>query len=299
MARVDIVLPYYNGSAFIEAQLASLSSNIDTRLIIVNDASSAEETQFLKARLPAGSLYLENPVNLGVIRSIERGLAASDADFIMLCDQDDVWLPGKIDQSVEIITSMNSEVPGLVFTDLRIVDKELNLIAESMAKFYRYDSRKIMPSILFQNIVTGCTVIMNRKLLSLALPFPASVTMHDHWLAVCAAFGGETQFLDRPTVLYRQHGRNQIGAPEHVSYLARLGRLCTEWRRFCHQTHIKFQMVHALAQRLGSSSDLLARIAWDIETRNVIGLLQKGFWGEKIEKKILGSLYLLLLPRQR
>ncbi|MFP5492700.1 MAG: glycosyltransferase family 2 protein [Bacteriovoracia bacterium] len=299
MARVDIVLPYYNGSAFIEDQLTSVSSNIDTRLIIVNDESSAEETQFLKARLPAGSLYLENPTNLGVIRSIERGLAASDADFVMLCDQDDVWLPGKIDQSFELIRSMNSDVPGLVFTDLRIVDKDLNLIADSMAAFYGYSSQKIMPSILFQNIVTGCTVIMNRKLMSLALPFPSSVTMHDHWLAICAVFGGEIQFLDQPTVLYRQHGRNQIGAPEHVSYLARLGRLPTEWRRFCQQTHIKFQMVHTLTQRLGKSSDLLAKIATDIENRNVIGLLQKGFWGEKIEKKILGSLYLLLLPRQR
>ena len=66
--------------------------------------------------------------------------------------------------------------------------------------------------LLRHNLVTGCTLTCNRALLDLAMPFPDRLVMHDWWLALVAAACGEIRFLEEPTVRYRQHGRNQVGA---------------------------------------------------------------------------------------
>ena len=67
-------------------------------------------------------------------------------------------------------------------------------------------------SLVMQNVVTGCTCLLNRALMSRALPLPDSVLMHDHWLALVAAASGRLMALPRPTVSYRQHGGNEVGA---------------------------------------------------------------------------------------
>lgn len=66
--------------------------------------------------------------------------------------------------------------------------------------------------LLMQNVATGCTVMINRPLLELALPIPDAAIMHDWWLALVAAAFGKIGTVHEATVLYRQHGGNDTGA---------------------------------------------------------------------------------------
>lgn len=278
MTSVDIVLPYYNGSAFIKEQLESISNSqlegIVLRLIVVNDASTKIETEFLKTILPAAHLYIENETNLGVIKSVEKGLKASTASYVMLCDHDDVWLPNKIKNSLTKLKEIEGELPAMVYTDLVISGPKLEELHPSMLAYYGYRFDKAYPSILFKNIVTGCTIIMNRKLVEFSLPFPDHIPMHDHWLAVCAVFAGKLALLNEATILYRQHGKNQIGAPVDGIF-SKVMNFRKMADKFGTQLRLKTEMVKALSLRLHHPADL-TQIMDALEKRDIVFLLRKG-----------------------
>lgn len=217
--KIDIVLPYYNGSRYIQEQLESIKNcrlpeNTQIRVLIVDDASSEEESRFLKNLLTHFD-FIEihrNYRNLGVVKSVEVGLSLTSAPYVMLCDQDDYWLSDKILVSINKLKEVEADKPALVFTDLKIVDQKLNLIHPSMFQCFNYSPMRIRNGILLQNMVTGCTIAMNRKLVEISLPFPDQLLIHDHWLAICATYAGRIHAIETPTILYRQHQQNLIGA---------------------------------------------------------------------------------------
>ena len=253
MSRLDIILPFYNGSKFIEELLKSIQENdigdLKIKFIIVNDASSESETKFLKSVLPTNHIYIENEKNLGVIRSVEIGLKASTSEYTMLSDQDDVWLPNKIKNSLRRLQSIEQDGPALVYTDLEIVGPNLEQKYPSMHGYYGDNHQGLNPSILLHNVVTGCTIIMNRKLLNIALPFPAELTVHDHWIASCAVYSGRISVLNEITILYRQHGNNHTGAPDK-RLVVKIRNWNVLYRRALLAFTQKVRMVKFLSERM-------------------------------------------------
>jgi hypothetical protein len=104
--------------------------------------------------------------------------------------------------------------PLLVHSDLEVVDRELRQVQPSFLRYQGIGHEEVAPLqvLLVQNFVTGCTSLLNRALLELALPLPERCIMHDWWVAQCAAAAGVIGFVPEATVRYRQHGANQIGA---------------------------------------------------------------------------------------
>ena len=106
-----------------------------------------------------------------------------------------------------------ADMPILVHSDLRVVDQDGREIAPSMAAYQKLDlTRTSFCQLLSQNVVTGCTVMVNRALLDLAAPWPDQAVMHDWYLALAAACFGQIGLVEEATLDYRQHGRNQVGS---------------------------------------------------------------------------------------
>lgn len=140
-----------------------------------------------------------------------------EADYTLLCDQDDVWHPDKLRRSLELMqrTETDPAQPVLLHTDLRVVDEQLRQLAPSFLRYAGLDGNRLaLRQLLLQNVVTGCTVMLNRPLAELACRPGAEegMRMHDWWLALLAASVGKCVFLDEATVDYRQHGDNVVGA---------------------------------------------------------------------------------------
>ena len=160
---------------------------------------------------------------MGTILTFEQLLARVDTEYFALCDQDDVWLPDKLEKSVSLLESSGAD---LVYTDLEVVDENLGKLAPSMwhlSNIIPVTGRALVPLIL-KNSVTGCTVVGRTSMLKKALPFPAGIPMHDWWLGLVAASGNGVAPLYEATVLYRQHGGNEIGAV-HFRYRGLRSRL--------------------------------------------------------------------------
>lgn len=220
---IDILLSTYNGARFLAEQLNSILEQDagEFRLCIRDDGSTdgtialIDEFARRDGRI---SLITDDLGNLGPQRSFLELIERSNADTMMLADQDDVWLPGKISVTRAKLAGLESsapeDTPAAVFTDMKVVDENLNVIADS---FWNY--QKLDPSIardwrllLAQNVVPGCTLMFNRAAKSVILPFALPEMMHDHWIASRVAKYGLVGFLAEPTMLYRQHGENAEGA---------------------------------------------------------------------------------------
>ena len=144
-------------------------------------------------------------------------VAAAGADYFMLSDQDDVWLPQKAEKLLmcmqELEAGLKPGTPALVHSDLAVVDENLRVVAHSFFKYQKISpERTALPQLLVQNNVTGGAVMINRPMLELLKDLPQVCLMHDAWLALLASCFGAIGWVKEPLYLYRQHGSNTLGA---------------------------------------------------------------------------------------
>jgi len=222
MPRVTVLVAAYNNGKYIEELLRSLLAQTHRDMdIIVRDDGSSDDTLEIVKRLS------ENDSRISLLDSGGRGepgvktnfftlLLNSDGDYTMFCDADDVWYPAKVEKTLKLmrgIEDKRANAPVLIHTDLAVADESLSIVGESLFKYEKLSPhRKGFKELLVQNNVTGCTVMINRPLKNLVAEIPEGAVMHDWWLALIASAFGEIGVLEEATLLYRQHGGNQIGA---------------------------------------------------------------------------------------
>jgi hypothetical protein len=143
----------------------------------------------------------------------------ADAEYIMCADQDDVWLPQKIERTLLAMSGAESTVNGgaavpiLVHTDLVVVDAELREIDSSFWHFAGIQPEPpTLRRLIVRNVTTGAAVMMNRALRELVGAAPREAIFHDWWYAIVAAALGRIVAVPESTALYRQHDANVVGA---------------------------------------------------------------------------------------
>ncbi len=232
MRNIDILLSTYNGERFLSEQIESiLSQTYKSWHLFIRDDGSKDKTHSIiidyVSKYPEKITWInkDNVYNVGVIKSFEALMQVSTAPYLMFCDQDDVWLSFKVEETLkklqEVENSIGKERPILVHTDLKVVDGELKTISESMFAISKSTPQLIHSNInyaLLCNCVTGCTVMCNSEAKKNSLPFPDFVEMHDSWVARKVWLdGGKVETLYKSTMLYRQHGYNVVGASPSIT----------------------------------------------------------------------------------
>ena len=220
---ISILMATFNGEAYVAEQIESiLSQTVQLFKIYIRDDCSTDNTyqiiQSYAQTYPEKIFVSSNQVNSGnpKYNFIHMMIEHKD-DYVMLCDQDDVWLPGKIEKTLAVMKSMEEkygqDVPLLCYTDLAVVNETLQVLHPSfrMIMNSNFDKNKLN-QLVIQNTLTGCTALYNRALADLIMEEPSFMVMHDWWLILVAAAFGKIGHSDAQTILYRQHSSNQIGA---------------------------------------------------------------------------------------
>jgi glycosyltransferase involved in cell wall biosynthesis len=222
MAEVQILMAVYNGEEYLRAQFDSLRSQTfeDWNLLVSDDGSTDGSLGIINEYCSLDSrimLVLDDAHFGGAKNHFMALLRLADAPYVMTCDQDDVWDADKVDVTLAAMKEAErlGERPLLVCTDLRVVDHDLNVLSPSFLEYSGMDaSKRDMGYFLASCLVTGCTMMVNKKLLHL-LQRPVdedAIIMHDWWASLVAAAFGEVIHLNRATISYRQHGDNSVGA---------------------------------------------------------------------------------------
>ena len=184
-------------------------------LIISDDASAGANWHELEeiCRLDPRRIRLQrHSERLGFYRNFERALSyvPAAAQMIALADQDDEWYPEKLQRLASRLQA--TDAPQLVYSDMRIVDAQGNLLSESYWRNRKNEYRDFN-SIFLNNTVTGAASLFRRDLLQTLLPFPDTIgqMFHDHWLACVARARGELAYIDAPLYDYYQYHDSVIG----------------------------------------------------------------------------------------
>ena len=211
---ISVAMAAYNGEKFLRAQIESiLNQSLNPGEIIVCDDKSTDQTEgILREYASKGVLkYFINGTTLGPLRNFQRAISLCSGTYIALSDQDDVWLKDKLKISLremQIIEAHQGK-PSIVYGDLELVDENLSPINSSLWKQLRaIPERDTFNTLLFGNVVTGCTLLMNRPMANHLRNVPEEAIMHDYWAALIAYGFGQVGIVSKPLVKYRQHSLN-------------------------------------------------------------------------------------------
>lgn len=261
-STVIILLASYNGEAYLRTMIDSVlaQDHSDIQLVLSDDNSTDSSKQILMEyaqRFPERVTHYESGRRFGCAQKHFMHLLSKfhEAPYIMFCDQDDFWHPDKIRKTLAKMQQIERDPkrPAMVHTDLRVVDRNLSEISPSFCRYSKLDgNRMALNQLLVQNVVTGCTMMINRALAELGcrnIPEDAML-MHDWWLALLAAACGETGFVDEATIDYRQHGSNSVGAKNSRSIEYIVGKVRNNEVRSAMQR--TYQQAKAFAECAGN-----------------------------------------------
>lgn len=228
MKQIAILMATYNGSTFIEQQIESLFAQTYANFsLYIHDDGSTDDTLDILHRYESknDNVHILNYPSLHNAKdnflSMTQKVAA---DYYFFCDQDDIWHNEKIAiemLEMEKMENLYGDIPLLVFSDLRVVDNNLNLINNSL-----WQCGGVCPDLLSSfdagavfEYVTGCTMLFNKRACD-SIIYPAkSALMHDSWTTYCILkAGGIVKGIPTPLVSYRQHNNNSLGATKWSSY---------------------------------------------------------------------------------
>jgi glycosyltransferase involved in cell wall biosynthesis len=209
--HISVVLAVYNGEKYLKKLLDSLLAQVNVHiaeLIVIDDCSTDDSYNMILAYGRKINLRLiKNDANMGPVASFVKGARLAVAEYIAFADQDDVWLENKLSLSLKLISEVNiSNKPAVVFHDLKMIDENDKDLNNSFWDLYNIRPFKNnFFTLLFGNVITGCTMLINRPMLKEFINMPLNVEMHDHWVALIASSFGCWKYSDEKMVLYRVH----------------------------------------------------------------------------------------------
>ncbi|MBQ8784185.1 MAG: glycosyltransferase family 2 protein [Clostridia bacterium] len=217
---VSVVLAAYNGGEYIKAQLDSVLSQLgaDDEVIISDDKPSGTTKPAVEDVLASDPRvkYIEGP-GKGVIKNFEHAIKNAKGDYIFLCDQDDIWLDGKVDAVVAEL----EKGAVVVMHDAKVVNNDLEVTESSF--FAAHGSGTGTVKNVIRNTYIGCCMAFRKELKPHILPFPDNLPMHDQWIGLKGEKAGKVSLINKPYLLYRRHDGTATGGA--TSFLQKI-----KWR---------------------------------------------------------------------
>ena len=213
MKKILVIMPTFNGEKYLAEQLNSIltQEGVDVSLLVRDDGSADGTRAILDKYQSEGKLRWYTGEHLNVDKGffdLMKQAAGEDFDYIAFSDQDDVWDSDKLAVAVQSLDTADEALPALYYCGQRLVDGELNHIAD-----HELNGQRTLTTRFVLSDFAGCTGVVNRTLLNEVVKFePDYMLMHDTWvLKVCLCLGGKVFVDTKPHMDYRQHGGNTVG----------------------------------------------------------------------------------------
>jgi len=200
---ISVCIPTYNGEKFIKQQLDSILIQLgkDDEVIISDDSSTDHTVEIIKNINDPRITLIGNCTFQSPVFNLENALKKAKGDYIFLSDQDDVWLPEKVNKCLDYLNEKDA-----VLTDCTIVNESLDIINNSL-----FEINKSKPGLinnLLKNSYSGACMAFKNKILKIALPFPHDIPMHDIWLGFIIELFFKPIFINDKLLLHRVHNNN-------------------------------------------------------------------------------------------
>ncbi len=209
---VSIALATYNGEKYLKEQLNSIVNQTykNIEIIVADDSSTDKTVEILKEFSQKYNVhFFVNETNIGLVKNFERAVLLCKGDYIAFADQDDYWLPEKIEV---LLNEIDENL--LIHSDALVIDANGNITSNSLSQLSeKMIDMNTVSQFLFHNCVNGCCAMIRREILNQAVPFPDGIMYHDWWLALIAMNENRIKYLPIPLIKYRQHA-NYTGSAQ-------------------------------------------------------------------------------------
>lgn len=214
--RISVALAAYNGEKYINEQLDSILKNLsDQDEVIISDDGSTDQTR----KIVLSYVEKDTRVRLvdgpkqGIIANFEHAMKSCQGDYIFLADQDDIWMPDKVEKVMQVF---EREKVLLVIHDARVMNEQLDQVMMSSFFEYRGSGAGAFKN-FYKNTYMGCCMAMKRTVTEKIFPIPRDVPMHDQWIGILSDhYFGKSFFLKEQLLLYRRHEENASDFTHHT-----------------------------------------------------------------------------------
>lgn len=210
---ISVCMATYNGAKYIQEQVDSILAQLGPRdeLVVSDDGSTDATLAILGGYEDPRIKIFDNHNRKGVVGNFENAIKQASGDYIFLSDQDDIWLPGKVDACVEALADVD-----LVMHDAQIIDQKGRVVVDSF--FALRGSGAGYWKNLYRNSYLGCCLAFRKQVLDYVLPMPKRVAMHDIWIGLLVSKRGRVALLGEPFLHYRRHGANASPTGEKSNF---------------------------------------------------------------------------------
>jgi len=214
--KISIAIATYNGERFLREQLESLysQSRLPDEVIVCDDCSSDHTIDILEEyKMQYGLQYFRNDSPLGVNCNFFHAISRCTGDYIFICDQDDVWMPHKIETLMNAISSIDIKDKPVAVSSLR---QDVDAACRPIAPPQSFPEGETWEDTLLNTEQSqGCTMVMNRNLAGLSVKYYteralADDLMYDVLISLLAAIFGKKKNLSQPLMYYRHHDKNVV-----------------------------------------------------------------------------------------
>lgn len=198
----------YNGARYLPAQIDSILAQLrpGDEFLVADDGSTDGTLDLLAGYGPALRVVATGRVG-GVVANFSRALSEAHGELILLADQDDVWLAGRVEAMCAALGRCD-----LVLTDAQVCDEALRPTAKTL--FAQIGAANGFWRNLLRSSFVGCCMGFRRELLRGVLPMPPMTPWHDWLIGLVGCLRGRVCLIDTPTLLYRRHGSNASATGE-------------------------------------------------------------------------------------
>ena len=205
MPRVSVAMAVFNGEKYLQQQLDSILTQLGRQdeIVISDDGSDDDTITMIKAYMEKDPrIYLIRGPGKGIKQNIANAIAHTSGTFIFLADQDDVWMPGKVQRVLE---TFGEERCHLVVHDCIVTGADLKkIIYPSYFSYRGYGAGRLRN--IWKNKYIGCCMAFHKSLVPYILPIPDDIQMHDQWIGFLNdKHRGGSIFLKEPLLYYRRH----------------------------------------------------------------------------------------------
>lgn len=229
---VSVAMATYNGEKYLREQLDSLYSQtrVPDEVVVVDDKSEDTTTRILEEyRIKHGLRYIVNTEKLGVSRNFEKAIKNCKGDYIAICDQDDIWMPHKIQTLLSKLQEVEDGKPACVSSRRISVDKDM--VPFSSANVECADTFGIKCNIIGSpRNGQGCTMMINRSLALSFAPFPKSNFVYDGYISQLASCIGVKYNLCKPLMYYRYHDNNVVASRKKIGFFNKIVTHLRMWK---------------------------------------------------------------------
>jgi glycosyltransferase involved in cell wall biosynthesis len=218
--RISVAMCTFNGGRYLDAQLESIAeqSQRPCELVVCDDGSTDDTIAILKrfkANAPFPVTIVENAMRMGSTRNFDQAIGMVRGEFIALCDQDDRWLPQKLQRLSECL--VENPFLGGVFSDAELIDGDGRRVNRTLFERHRFTPAKQRSfvscptaTLLKHDVVTGAALMFRSNIRRYCSPIPTT-WVHDGWLAWMLALHSRVTLIAEPLIEYRIHAGQQLG----------------------------------------------------------------------------------------